>query len=90
MKRMHATVALMTLTWTLASCGPKVETCLPSGERATVLRKGESEGYRYVTLRRADGEEVTCTGKNTPMILQPGDEIEGSTMEKADATKPPR
>lgn len=72
----------------LASCGGSKDACLPQGEKAIVLRTGTAEGYRFVTMRRTNGEEVTCTGKNTPVILQPGDEIDGWTLTRADATKP--
>ena len=89
MKRLHSILALCVLSMGMASCGSDEQACLPEGEKATVLRAGEAEGYRYVTLKRTNGEEVTCTGKNTPVMLQPGDEVDGWTMTRADATKAP-
>lgn len=73
----------------LAGCGSGEDMCLPRGEKATVIRKGNEDGQRFVTLERSNGEEVTCIGDNTPVMLSVGDEIDGWTMRKADATKAP-
>jgi len=83
------TLALAALTATLASCGGDGNACLPKGEKAIVVRSGTAEGYRFVTLRRSNGEEVSCTGKNTPSLMQEGDEVDGWTLTRADATKKP-
>jgi hypothetical protein len=82
-----ATVSIAVLGICLSSCGGGGKACLPQGEKAVVLRTGSAEGYRYVTVRRSNGEEVTCTGKNTPSLLQEGDEIDGWTLTRADATR---
>lgn len=89
MNRLPAIAALCAAAAILSGCGSKGDLCLPKGEKAIVLRTGDAEGYRFVTLKRSNGEEVTCTGKNTPLTLQPGDEIDGWTMTRADATKRP-
>lgn len=87
MTRMHIAGAIGLLS-ALTACGSKDETaCLPKGEKGIVMRTGEAEGYRFVTIRRENGEQVTCTGKNTPMAVVEGDEIDGSTMTRADPTK---
>lgn len=72
----------------LAACsGNDSNMCLPKGEKGVVLRSGTDEGFRYVTIKRANGEEVTCTGKSMPALLQEGDEVDGWTMTRVDATK---
>jgi hypothetical protein len=70
----------------LSGCGGDTN-CLPKGEKGIVLRTGNAEGYRFATIRRSNGEEVTCTGKTTTVVLQEGDEIDGATLTRADATK---
>lgn len=84
---MNRSFAMLIALCALSACGGKDNACLPKGEKATVLRSGETEGFRYVTMRRTNGEEVTCTGKNTPLVTQPGDQIDGWTLERADAAR---
>lgn len=83
------TIIVLAATTLLAGCGGRNRDCLPQGERAIVIRKGTDDGQRFVTLRRRNGEEVTCVGKNTPVLLTVGDEIDGWTMQRADATRAP-
>lgn len=73
----------------LSGCGGADTACLPKGEKGVVVRTGNTEGYRFATIRRSNGEEVTCTGKTTTVVLQEGDEVDGQTLTKADATKKP-
>lgn len=85
---MKRTLAALVLIAATAGCGGKdSKLCLPTGEKGIVLRSGTTEGYRFVTLKRANGEEVTCTGKNTPTLMQPGDEVDGWTLTRAHAGK---
>ena len=84
---MKRAIAMLTALCALTACGGRDNACLPKGEKATVLRTGEAEGYRFVTMRRSNGEEVTCTGKNTPLVMSPGDVVDGWTLDKADAAK---
>lgn len=80
-------IAALAASLIAGGCSSSDNACLPPGEKATVIRSGTTEGYRFVTVKRANGEEVTCTGKNTPVLLQAGDEIDGATLTKANATK---
>lgn len=86
--RLVGMLAIATLP-TLGSCGfiKHGQPCLPEGERATVLRKGADGGERFVTLKRSNGEEVTCLGDNSPQFMQDGDVVDGWTLTRADATK---
>lgn len=86
MEKMKLAVVALAMAGVTA-CGDRKEQCLPDGEKGTVLRTGSYEGLRYVTIKRGNGEEVTCSGKNTPVILQEGDKVDGSTLTKTSATK---
>ncbi len=86
MTRTGTIIAAAAVSLIATGCSSRDTSCLPTGEKAVVLRSGTAEGYRFVTVRRKNGEEVTCTGKNTPALLQEGDEIDGATLTRADAT----
>lgn len=70
----------------LSACSDPKKMCLPKGEKGTVLRTGSAEGYRFATIRRENGDEVTCTGKTSTVVLQPGDVIDGQNLTRASAT----
>lgn len=88
MSRINIAITIGLVAIVLAGCGDREESCLPQGETAEVIRKGTDDGQRYVTLKRDNGEQVTCIGDTTPVLLSVGDRIDGWTMRKADATKP--
>jgi len=85
-----AIIGALAAATVLGGCsGSGKKACLPQGEKATVLRKGSDQGQLYVTLKRSNGEEVTCLGDSTPVLLSEGDVVDGWTMTRADPTKAP-
>ena len=87
---MFRTMTMICALAFLSACGDGVDkTCLPKGEVGTVVRTGATEGYRFVTIKRSNGEEVTCTGKTTTVLLREGDSVDGQTLTRADASRKP-
>ena len=79
MMRMRIVLTGLMTAAVLAGCSSG-KSCLPEGQKATVLRTGREGDLSYVTMKMESGAERTCTGKSVGLVMQPGDVIDGATL----------